>query len=113
MADSIGTLFFKDKQVRLLLTLSNASREWHIADLAKEAKVTYIHTTKFINKCEQMGIIQTERHGRMKRLYLTNKGTSIAKEITTTMDKVTNSSYEEPPPQPKPEEQQPSKKQEA
>ncbi|MDE1824007.1 MAG: winged helix-turn-helix transcriptional regulator [Candidatus Micrarchaeota archaeon] len=107
MPDSIGTLFFKDKQVKLLLTLNDTPREWHIADLAKEANVTYIHTTKFVNKCEEMGLISTERHGRIKRLYLTDKGTAVAKEIVTTMGKVTNNSKEEP--KKKEEPQQPKK----
>ena len=80
MKDSLGTLFFKEKQVRLLTALM-AEREWHIADLAKETNVTYIHTSNFINKCESVGLIASEKHGRIKRIFLTEKGLDIAKGI--------------------------------
>ena len=43
MGDNIGTLFFKDKQVRLLLMLNEKNKEWYISDLAKQANVTYTH----------------------------------------------------------------------
>ncbi len=88
MQDSLGTLFFKDKQVRLLSLLTTTNREWHISDLAKEANVTYVHTSKFVKKCEHYGIITTEKHGRVKRLLLTEKGTSIAKSLASVTEKI-------------------------
>ena len=88
MNDSIGTLFFKDKQIKLILTLNGEAREWHLTDLAKEANVTYIHTSKFISKCEAYGIISTEKHGRIKRLVLTEKGKEIAKSLAILLEKV-------------------------
>lgn len=88
MDDTVGTLLFKDKQVKLILTLANSGREWHIADLAKEAKVTYVHTSKFISKCEEAGIIASERHGRVKMLYLTDKGKEIAVSAASIMSKI-------------------------
>jgi predicted transcriptional regulator len=109
MTDSIGTLFFKDKQVKLILTLSNGNKEWHLTELSKEANVTYIHTSKFISKCEAYGLVATEKHGRIKRLYLTEKGKEIVKGITSMMEKVR---YPEPPQQqvPKAAPQQPGPK---
>lgn len=109
MSDSIGTLFFKDKQVRLILALSNAAKEWHLSDLSKEANVTYIHTSKFISKCEQYGIVATEKHGRIKRVYLTEKGKEMARILSGAIEKV--KSPEAPQAQKAP--QQPAKPQEA
>jgi DNA-binding MarR family transcriptional regulator len=78
MSDSIGMLLFKEKQLRLLLALSKPDREWHITDLAKEAQVTYVHTSRFISKCEDAGLVIAERHGKIKKLILTEKGREIA-----------------------------------
>lgn len=88
MQDSLGTLFFKDKQVRLLALLTTPNKEWHISDLAKEANVTYVHTSKFIKKCEQYGIVLAERHGRVKRLILTEKGVYVAKSLAGITERI-------------------------
>ncbi len=88
MADAIGTLLFKDKQLRLLLTLSNASREWYLSDLAKAADVTYIHTSRFISRCEGSGMVATEKHGRTKRIFLTEKGKDIAASLQEVITKI-------------------------
>lgn len=88
MADSIGTLFFKDKQVKLLIVLNNQTREWHISDLSKEAGVTYLHTSNFIKKCEEKGLVASEKHGRTKRLVLTEKGREVAKGVSGLVEKI-------------------------
>ncbi|MDE1834305.1 MAG: MarR family transcriptional regulator [Candidatus Micrarchaeota archaeon] len=86
--DSIGTLLFKDKQIRILSILTTPNREWHISDLAKEANVTYIHTSKFIKKCEEYGIVTAEKHGRTKKLILTEKGNYIAKSVANIQERM-------------------------
>lgn len=88
MDDTVGTLLLKDKQVKLISKLAIQGREWHIADLAKEAEVTYVHTSKFISKCEEAGIVASERHGRVKRLYLTDKGKEIAKNVANIIERI-------------------------
>lgn len=105
MGDSIGTLLFKDKQVRILSMLTIPNREWHIADLAREANVTYVHTSKFIKKCEAFGIVKSEKHGRVKNLLLTEKGSQIAKSVASINEKITSP---EPVAQPKPAQPKPS-----
>ncbi len=88
MGDSIGMLLFKEKQLRLLSLLTRPNKEWHLSDLAKEANVTYVHTSKFIKKCEEYGIVASEKHGRVKRLYLTEKGNKIAKDIASVSERI-------------------------
>lgn len=88
MKDALGTLFLKDKQVRLLFALAKEGREWNLAGLSEEANVTYIHTSRFISKCEAAGIVSVERHGRLKRLALTEKGRDIAGNIAKIMEGV-------------------------
>lgn len=101
MQDSIGTLLFKDKQVRLLSVLTNQTREWHITDLAKEANVTYVHTSRFLKKCEEHGLVASERHGRIKRLYLTDKGKEIAKSVSSIVEKINTIEQQKPAAPPK------------
>ena len=96
MKDSLGMLFFKEKQIRLIAALMS-EKEWHIADLAKETGVTYIHTSNFINKCESVGLIASEKHGRIKRIFLTEKGMEIAKGISAITQKM--DSHPKPAPQ--------------
>jgi DNA-binding MarR family transcriptional regulator len=86
--DSIGTLLLKDKQVKILYALTNKGREWHLTDLAKETNVTYVHISKFIKRCEELGIVDSERHGRVKRLVLTEKGAEVARSVANIMEKV-------------------------
>lgn len=88
MPDSVGTLFFKDKQVRLMLTLMDQTKEWHIADLARQSGVTYLHTSKFVSKCEEHGIMTSEKHGRIKRIILTKKGEEVARSLMSINEKI-------------------------
>ena len=99
MKDSLGPLFFKEKQVRIITALM-VEKEWHMADLAKETNVTYIHTSNFLNKCERLGIISSEKHGRIKRVFLTEKGLEIAKGISSIAHKLeanAKTSAQQPP----------------
>ncbi|MEM0094372.1 MAG: MarR family winged helix-turn-helix transcriptional regulator [Candidatus Micrarchaeaceae archaeon] len=81
LADGYPPIIFKKKHARLLLALKNKNKEWHISDLANDANVTYVHTTKFINECEKYGIISIEKHGRIKTINLTSKGNHIVESI--------------------------------
>lgn len=87
MKDSFGMLLFKEKQVKLLTALIE-EKEWHIVDLAKATGVTYIHTSNFVNRCERMGIMASEKHGRIKRVFLTEKGMEVAKAINAITQKL-------------------------
>ena len=87
LEDTLGTLFIKQKQAILIMSLSDRSKEWHISNLAAVSGVTYVHTSKFISKCEELGIVASEKHGRTKMLVLTDKGEQIAKNISSIMDK--------------------------
>ncbi len=102
MGDPLGMLLFKEKQVRLLLKLLETGKEWHISDLAKATDITYVHTSKFISRCEQEGLIKSEKHGRTKRLLLTEKGTEIATSISKIMGKINLPSPPQPQEQPPP-----------
>ncbi len=88
MPDPVGILLFKEKQTRLLLLLYNTNKEWHLSELAKSADVTYVHASRFISRCEEVGIVATEKHGRTKRLFLTDKGKEIAQNLLSMMNTI-------------------------
>lgn len=81
-------IIFKQKQARILLALSDKSQEWHLDSLAKAANSTYVHASRFITKCEELGLVSTERHGRIKALKLTEKGDDVTKNLSSIMEKL-------------------------
>ncbi len=81
MDENRGMLLLRDKQARILLALVDESREWYLTELAKTADVTYIHTSRFVGRCESSGIMESEKHGKTKRVFLTEKGKRIAQGI--------------------------------
>ncbi len=74
-------LILKDKQARLITALANKEKRWSISSLALYTNVTYVHTSRFISRCEELGIVSAEKHGRKKTLALTEKGNEIATGI--------------------------------
>ena len=88
MEEKEGMLLFKDKQAKLILNLTNDGKEWYLSNLAKDSEVTYIHTSRFVSRCEKLGIIGSERHGKIKRVFLTEKGKAIAQSIQGILNKI-------------------------
>ncbi|MDE1856282.1 MAG: winged helix DNA-binding protein [Candidatus Micrarchaeota archaeon] len=83
-----GTLLFKDKQVKILTALANKDQEWYLSSLAKAADATYVHTSKFITRCEQLGLVNVTKHGKIKTLTLTDKGAEVAGGIAKVIEKM-------------------------
>jgi predicted transcriptional regulator len=75
-------IIFKDKQAKILLSLRGSGQEWYISSLAKATNTTYVHTCNFISSCESMGIIKSEKHGKIKVVKLTDKGVQLADMIS-------------------------------
>lgn len=101
MEETEGMLLFKDKQVKLILALADGTKEWYLSNLAKSANVTYIHTSRFMIKCEKAGIISSEIHGKIKRIYLTEKGKEITNGISSILMKINEKPQQEQPQQQK------------
>lgn len=71
-------ILFKEKQTKILLALRNSQQPWYLTTLASACGTTYVHTSNFIKKCEEMGITSKEKHGKIKEIKLTEKGLQIA-----------------------------------
>ena len=77
-----GNIIFNDKQARILLSLRNQQQKWYISTLAKACDATYVHTCNFIKTCEQHGLVENEKHGKIKEIRLTEKGAQVAESIS-------------------------------
>jgi predicted transcriptional regulator len=113
-----NNILFKGKQTGILLALKDSSQAWYVSSLAKAAGTTYVHACNFINVCEEMGIVNCEKHGKLKVVKLTDKGAKITEMLygITTMISAQNAAQPQAPPAPAQqtapkEKEQPEKKQ--
>ncbi|MEM0200975.1 MAG: winged helix DNA-binding protein [Candidatus Micrarchaeaceae archaeon] len=83
-----GILLFKEKQIRILLALLNQEKQLYISDLAKITGVTYVHTSRFLSSCERLGLISYEKHGKIKTIFLTQKGKDVTVHVQSILDKL-------------------------
>ncbi len=74
-------LLLKDKQARILLSLTIKDRDWYLSSLAKATDTTYVHACTFISACDTKGITTSERHGKIKVIKLTEKGNQLAELV--------------------------------
>jgi len=110
-------ILLKSKQAGILVALRDTSQAWYVASLAKAAGTTYVHACNFINVCEELGVVNCEKHGKLKVIKLTDKGAKITEMlfgINALLAQVTAPpAASTAPPQPQPpakEKEQPEKK---
>lgn len=72
------SLLLMDKQARMLVALRDQTQSWYISSLAKATGTTYVHACNFLIECERLGMVESERHGKIKTIRLTEKGAQIA-----------------------------------
>jgi len=75
-------VFFREKPAMMLVNLKNAKNQMYASTLAKSIDCTYSHVVKILQKMELLGLIKFEKHGRLKFLTLTRKGSDLADHIT-------------------------------
>ena len=77
----IFNVFFREKPSLMLLDLKNSKEEVYASNLAKRVDCTYSHVVKILQEMERSGLVNFEKHGRLKLLTLTKKGTETAEHI--------------------------------
>lgn len=85
------SIIFKDKQAKIILSLKTPNQSWYISSLAKASNTTYVHTCNFIALCESIGITTSEKHGKIKVIKLTEKGSQIADMIASIYNAINGS----------------------
>lgn len=78
-----NNILLKQKQIRIILALKDNSQTWYISNLAKASGTTYVHSCNFLSVCESMGITESEKHGKLKLIRLTEKGHKLADLIAS------------------------------
>ncbi len=71
-------VFLREKPIELLLCLTRNNSENYPSMLAKDSRCTYSHTVHLLQKMEKMDLVRFEKKGRLKLVYLTNKGSKVA-----------------------------------
>lgn len=79
MAD--GGILLREKQARMLIALKDQSQNWYISSVAKAADTTYVSACNFLIRCEKLGIITAEKHGKIKNVKLTEKGLQVVEHL--------------------------------
>lgn len=71
-------IILKQKQAKILIALRDNTQDWYISTLAKATGTTYVHACNFLSTCENLGIVSSEKHGKLKIIMLTDKGVKLA-----------------------------------
>ena len=75
-------VFFREKPAMMLVNLKNAKNQMYASTLAKSIDCTYSHVVKILQKMEIIGLVKFEKHGRLKFLTLTKRGSDLADHFT-------------------------------
>jgi DNA-binding MarR family transcriptional regulator len=74
-------VFFREKPAMMLINLKNSKNQMYASTLAKSIDCTYSHVVKILQKMEINGLIKFDKHGRLKLLTLTKKGSDLAEHL--------------------------------
>lgn len=83
---NISRLFFRNKQVKLLISLKSGPK--YATILSKEVDLTYSHTVKLLDQFKTFGLVTFEKKGRIKIVKLTNDGEELAQVIEAALVKI-------------------------
>lgn len=82
-------LFLRKKPVRLLLNIKMGGNPKYVSVLAKETDCTYSHTVKLLDIFKALGIVEFEKHGRIKFVRLTEDGQQLGGDFEAVLRKFT------------------------
>ncbi|MBM3229085.1 hypothetical protein FJZ26_01520 [Candidatus Parvarchaeota archaeon] len=68
----------KEKQCAVLLALKDTSKTWYASNLARQAKTTYVFTSKLLLAFKKTGFVKLEQKGKLNTASLTEKGAQLA-----------------------------------
>lgn len=79
-------LFLRLKPVKVLISLKNSPK--YATIISKEIDCTYSHTVKLLDIFKNIGLVDFEKHGRIKTVKLTDVGEDLAKSVSTVLSKL-------------------------
>ena len=85
--NEVEELFIRKKPVRLLLNIKIGQGPKYVSVLAKDTDCTYSHTVKLLEIFKGLGIVEFEKHGRIKYVKLTADGAELAANFENVLRK--------------------------
>ena len=79
-------LFLK-KAARILISLRDSSRRWFLSNLAKANNATFVYTSRIVEKLTKLGLVKSEKKGKVKEVKLTEDGQKIAEALSKVVEK--------------------------
>lgn len=76
----IFNLLLHSKPTGILLSLKGSEGKY-ASIISKEIDCTYTHTLKILNDFKKFGIVDFKKEGRIKEVFLTEKGLDIAHDL--------------------------------
>ncbi|MCK4247822.1 MAG: hypothetical protein KAT49_01950 [Methanomicrobia archaeon] len=83
MNEDILKLFFKEKTLKIFLSIE---KEVYAAKMRNKAVCMYSYVITILRKFEEVGLVKSERQGRIKKYKLTEKGKEIDNKIRDLLD---------------------------
>ncbi|VVB98965.1 Uncharacterised protein [uncultured archaeon] len=74
-------LFLKLKPAGVLLLLKDSQQVWYPSKLAREAKISYVHTVNLLAHLRRLNIATVEKKGKQNIYKLTEKGAYLASAL--------------------------------
>jgi predicted transcriptional regulator len=79
-------LLFK-KAAKMLISLRDSSKRWILSNLAKANNATFVYTSKVVNKLTKLGLVKSEKKGKVKEIKLTEDGQKVAEALSIVIEK--------------------------
>lgn len=87
MSSDLKKLFLNEKPVMTLVTIRKAHSEIYGSIISRRIDTTYAHAVKIISELEAEDLVESEKQGRKKLLYLTEEGKQFADIFIEMMNK--------------------------
>ena len=89
MEEDLESFFLNTKPVKMLVSLKYSRTPNYASAISSKVDATYSHTVKVLQKMEKANLVEFERKGRRKEVFLTEKGDSLAdcfKDVLTDLE---------------------------
>jgi len=82
----VKNIFLNEKPVMALVSISEASGDTYVNQVAKEIDTTYGHTVKIVKMLERKNLINKKKNGRRKNLETTESGEICADHFSSLLE---------------------------
>ncbi|MBN1896169.1 MAG: winged helix DNA-binding protein [Candidatus Aenigmarchaeota archaeon] len=88
--NALEDLLLRDKPAKILISLKTSKESIYATILSRETNCTYSHTIKILDVLRDQGLVEFEKHGRIKTVKLTQDGWEVAQNLETLTKRLEN-----------------------